>query len=304
MMKPGKGAARRKAAATRHPIRYFVTISTILALCGCGGEVEDEPSAPTQAFGPIVGGSEAPPGAWPTVVSVTYTNSPSPPWWCGGTLIGSTWVLTAAHCVEDLNASKYRVIVGRHDITSSAGQVVAVQQIVPHPSYVPGSGLKLDDDVALLRLASPVTTAPSRLVSRGRMSEIFLGDDATILGWGRTSEGGAQSKVLRMVTLDIHGVGGACNAVTAYTGVTNNEICIGNLAGGQDSCNSDSGGPAFVNRDNELFLLGATSWGDGCARPNRPGVYAFLPNYFDWVLSIAGGNPSYLPSAQILTVTS
>lgn len=301
---------RTLAVPAKSNARRLTSFLGLAALSGCaGGDIDasgrstaTEISERNQS---IVGGNQAVSGAWPTVVSVRYDFSPVYPFWCGGTLISPTQVLTAAHCVfNDLTSSRYDVIIGRHDLTTTAGQAIAVTGITVHPDY---SFIGDDNDIAVLQLASavPAGTRFQRLVAPGRMSEIRAGDDATALGWGDTSEGGSPSNTLQIVTVDVIGRGDACEAVSDYSEVTANEICIGDLAGGRDTCQGDSGGPMFVRRDNEWFQLGVTSWGFGCARPDLPGVYTFVPNYLDWVRSVAptAPAPSLLPSSLISVVT-
>ena len=64
---------------------------------------------------------------------------------------------------------------------------------------------------------------------------------------------------------------------------TDTMICAGLDKGGKDSCQGDSGGPLFFNKEDRNYLIGLVSWGEGCARANKYGVYSKVNNQVDWI---------------------
>jgi secreted trypsin-like serine protease len=68
-------------------------------------------------------------------------------------------------------------------------------------------------------------------------------------------------------------------------------MCCGYTYGGHDACSGDSGGSvvAQVNGKGPWFIYGITSWGIGCAEPNKPGVYTVVSMYREWIRSKCGG---------------
>jgi len=204
---------------------------------------------------------------------------------CGGTVIADTWILTAAHCVGNGYPSSVRV--GVHDKSTNQGETISVSQIIAHPSYSGNSY-----DVALLKLASPVNSSyvRAKLPTADVLQAVAQpGDMLTVSGWGALSEGGSGPDVLHEVDVPVVSTS-TCNSSAAYGGqIDDTMICAGYSQGGKDSCQGDSGGPIVAAYQGEIYSIGTVSWGQGCARPNKYGVYARTSHFIDWINGHVGG---------------
>lgn len=250
----------------------------------------------------IVGGTIAGANEWPWATALVFSSSSSSNGnFCGGALIDSEWVLTAAHCLFDgfgreISPSSLDAVIGRSNLRNTNGERIDVVDIIVHPSYRPLLGPVGGSDIALLKLASPSGQPTLPLVNPSQTSLFAPGVPATVVGWGATSEGGFDSDPLREVTVPIVS-NATCNS--AYGGVVGSDmICAGVPQGGIDSCQGDSGGPLMAFNGSNWVSIGVVSWGEGCARPGRYGVYTRVATYVNWVNAQIGsgsqppaGNP-------------
>ena len=251
----------------------------------------------------IVGGSTAPRGAYPWMTAlVERGQTPSNGQFCGGALIAPQWILTAGHCVEGTTAARLDVIVGAYNLTETTGggQRIQVTQIISHPGYGDVNGT-LSNDVALLKLATPVTNVPViPLVDSA--SKLAAGVACRGMGFGLTSDGGTPSSVLLQV--DMAFVSQA-TANSVYGGITDAHVAAGVPAGGRDTCQGDSGGPLVVADGKGGWMhAGVVSFGDGCAQPGVPGIYASTLKYAPWILQNIGTQPPVVTDDYGNTVAS
>ncbi|OQV21707.1 putative Serine proteinase stubble [Hypsibius exemplaris] len=240
--------------------------------------------------GRIVGGETAGFSDWPWVAMVLNYGRPR----CGGTLLSSQAILTAAHCVSG-NMLLYNLTVRIGMFNTNEREslpfpplLLRVKRIIRHPMF---DLTTLLNDVAILQLSQPVTFAPNIMPACIASQEYPYNTPTTILGWGKEEENNTVYDLpdsLQAVTVPIINKA-ECARYFAGQGLVDligqQHICAGSDEGGRDACQGDSGGPMLLeNPDGRFELLGIISWGFGCGEPHVPGVYTNIFNYRRWII--------------------
>ncbi|MET9860067.1 serine protease [Streptomyces smyrnaeus] len=211
----------------------------------------------------VVGGTKAQQGEFPFMVRLSMG--------CGGSLLTKDIVLTAAHCVDGSGPdTSITATGGVVDLEDPAAKTARSTEVVQAPGY-DGNG----KDWALVKLAEPIDQPTLALAEDASYNK----GDFTIAGWGADREGGRQHRYLLKAQVPF--VDDA-TCKTAYSNlVEDEELCAGKMdTGGVDTCQGDSGGPMFRKDDAGKWVqVGIVSWGDGCARPGKPGVYTEVSTF-------------------------
>ncbi|MCX4822372.1 serine protease [Streptomyces sp. NBC_01142] len=239
----------------------------VLKRCAAAGAValaaiSLSPSSAAAAPPPVVGGTPAAQGEFPFMVRLSMG--------CGGSLYAKDIVLTAAHCVNGSgNNTSITATAGVVDLQSSNAIKVRSTKVLQAPGYN-GTG----KDWALIKLAKPINLPTLKIAD----TTAYNSGTFTVAGWGGTREGGAQQRYLRKATVPF--VSDASCKQSYPELVAGEEICAGFPQGGVDTCQGDSGGPMFRKDNGGAWIqVGIVSWGQGCARPNYPGVYSEVSTF-------------------------
>jgi len=273
-------------------------MNVISGIKGCTGGTNPPPPPPppsngqcgiqTHKTGKIVGGKNAEVGEWGWMVGLygAGTATPGNAPFCGGTLIEDNVVVTAAHCLRSTSASNYEVRIGDHNLLKGKigpqEETVGLSKIYIHENYNRGTS---QNDIALLILNKKVKIGGQVQTACLPTKPADYGATCYATGWGILKEGGrTQPAILQEVELPLFPQS-ECNSLNG--GVTDDMICAGYYEGGKDACQGDSGGPLVckIPGTDRMELRGVTSWGIGCARENKPGVYARVHHFVknNWI---------------------
>jgi len=230
------------------------------------------PAAAQEGRDRVVGGTDAPAGAWPDVAGVVFGGRYVG---CSGTLIAPQVVLTAAHCIRGTGVSSV-VLNSTNWITGDEGEVIRVTRATAHPTA----------DIGVLELETPATE-PVRTIGSGCVTDRYLADDVdvAIVGFGLTSASSQFNSKLHEGGTTV--VDADCRS--SYLGCdrtlpAGSEVYAG--GDGVDACSGDSGGPLYLPTEVGTYVIGATSRGpEGC----RQGAIWVRPDAFiPWIEQTTG----------------
>uniref|UniRef100_A0A8D2QUB2 pancreatic elastase n=1 Tax=Zosterops lateralis melanops TaxID=1220523 RepID=A0A8D2QUB2_ZOSLA len=237
--------------------------------------------------GRVIGGHEAQPNSWKWQVSLQISYPNDPGYYthiCGGTLISSKWVMTAAHCL-----TSYRVALGEHNLLEVDGTeyYLGVDAIFIHEGWNPND-IANGFDIALLRLDSPANA--NGFVELGVLppkGEILPNDyPCYITGWGVVTGGGSADR-LQEVMLPVvdHEI---CSQEDWWGSQAKDTMLCAGGDGMRAGCSGDSGGPLNCYRDDHWEVHGIVSFGLApyCNTYQKPTVFTRVSAYVDWIYSV------------------
>ncbi|XP_018324127.1 trypsin alpha-like isoform X2 [Agrilus planipennis] len=215
----------------------------------------------------IVGGSSATINEIPYIVQVYKNGGPQ----CGGSIISRTWVVSASHCLEGLDAANVSIRAGT-DQFLKGGVVIQASDVYVHPNY---NLQTVNCDIGLIKLASALSFGPTIAAISLANRKVAAGTLAVVSGWGYLAGGDNDTAPIQLqkVTLPVVS-NNECPEV-----INESQLCAGNESEIQSSCFGDSGGPLAVGNT----LIGVVSFGYDCKGVS---YYANVTNLHSWISSI------------------
>ncbi|XP_071750343.1 coagulation factor X [Centroberyx gerrardi] len=245
----------------------------------------------------IVNGEQCPPGECPWQALLLNEEHRG---FCGGTILNEYFILTAAHC---MNQSRYiYIILGEFDTEVKEGReaIHNVEIVLIHKYYKPET---YHNDISLIKLTTPIQftryIVPACLPERDFAEKVLMRQpDGMVSGFGRVGEGRQPSTILQRLTVP-YVDRAVCIESSQFT-ISKHMFCAGYDKLKKDACQGDSGGPHVTRYLNTYFVTGVVSWGEGCAREGKYGIYTQVSKYIPWIRnSMAWLVPKRTPGVRV-----
>ncbi|XP_074048180.1 coagulation factor X [Macrotis lagotis] len=228
----------------------------------------------------VVGGRDCKEGECPWQALLIDENKEG---FCGGTILNEYYVLSAAHCMS--SSKRFQVLVGERNTEIEDGNEEAheVERVLKHKGFVKNT---YNNDIALIKLKTPIrfrrNVAPACLPEKDWAEEVLMNQKTGIVsGFGRIHEKGRVSPTLKMLTVP-YVDRNTCKLSTVQL-ITNTMFCAGYDNKLEDACEGDSGGPHVTKYKDTYFVTGIVSWGEGCARKGKYGIYTKVTSFLGWI---------------------
>uniref|UniRef100_A0A1W7RA07 Serine proteinase n=1 Tax=Hadrurus spadix TaxID=141984 RepID=A0A1W7RA07_9SCOR len=263
----------------------------VTSVTGCGKRTipKDASRSPQ-----IAGGRISLPSAWPWMISIHRSNFGIESFLCGGTMVNVRYILTAAHCFgrngndrRKIPTSRFVIRVGSN--INEEGVAHRIKNIIVHEDYKVGqhyndlAAIEVTELIKLSPMVQPICLPSSEM--QGRQ---LVGRNVTVIGWGDQSFGGIRDRKLREVNISVidrqqcDESYSVLSSLAIPRGITSQFLCAGDVKGGKDACQADSGGPLMMH-SSDWTIVGIVSFGYGCAQKGYPGVYTQVASYLQWI---------------------
>lgn len=233
---------------------------------------------------------------WQAAIFVQNRRSPGERFLCGGTLISSCWVLSAAHCfLERFPPHHIKVVLGRtyQAVPGEEEQIFEVEKYIVHKEFDDDT---YNNDIALLQLKSDSLQCAQESDAVRTVclpeADLQLPDwtECELSGYGKHEASSPfYSHRLKEAHVRLYPSSRCTSQHLFNKTITNNMLCAGDTRSGgnqanlHDACQGDSGGPLVCESDRHMTLVGIISWGIGCGQKDVPGVYTKVANYLGWI---------------------
>ncbi|KAJ8004048.1 hypothetical protein DPEC_G00154750 [Dallia pectoralis] len=231
----------------------------------------------------IVNGEECPPGECPWQAFLVNHDDRG---FCGGTILNNDFILTAAHCMNQTRS--FYVVLGEFDTEVQEGReaVHQVANVFIHRAYIPTT---YHNDIAIIKLKEPIKFTkyilPACMPEPTFAENVLMRQaDGLVSGFGRVGENKQTSSLL--LRLSVPYIPRATCLQSSSHKISNRMFCAGYDKEKKDACQGDSGGPHVTRYKDTWFVTGVVSWGEGCAREGKYGIYTQVSKYIDWIQTI------------------